>query len=98
MARLDGDLNVTGNISAANYPPPDSGGGGREIATITGDGKKRVFFLTHTLGVKEVQVSVYTFDWKLCIARVVLQSIGNFAVTFANPPGLNEVFNIVVTK
>ena len=92
MALLDGNLNITGTLQAGEIL------GLREVKQITGDGENRVFFVTHTLGVKEVQVTVYTFDWKLCIARVVLQSIGNFVVTFANPPGLNEIFNIVVTK
>ena len=92
MALLYGNLHVTGTLQAGEIL------GQREVKQITGDGVNKVFFLTHTLGVKEVQVSAFTFDWRLCLARTVLQSIGNFVVTFADPPGLNEIFNIVVTK
>lgn len=98
MARLDGDLNVTGNISAANYPPPDSGSVGRETATITGDGETVNFFLSHTLGVKDVSVSVYAPDGSLCLVRIALTSVGNFVVQFVDPPAENETFKVIIHR
>ncbi|MGI5831400.1 MAG: hypothetical protein ACOX6D_02545 [Thermoguttaceae bacterium] len=95
MAILNGNLRVTGSITADNYPPAPA----HEVTTITGDGERVLFPLTHTLGVLEVQVSVYALaDNSLCLVRTVLQSIGNFVICFADPPQVGESFRVVATK
>lgn len=95
MARLDGNLLINGTLTADNYPPAPA----HEVTTITGDGERVLFPLTHTLGVLEVQVSVYDLaDNSACLVRTVLQSIGNFVVCFAEPPQTGQMFSVVVTK
>lgn len=97
MAKLNGGLNVSGNIAAANYPPePEIT---HEVKKIVGNGERVLFPLTHTLGILEVQVSVYDLaDNSACLVRTVLQSIGNFVVCFAEPPQTGQMFSVVVTK
>ena len=93
-----GDLHVSGSIHAANYPPPDSDGG-REIATITGDGQRRVFYVTHTLGVREVNITVYSdADGSKVLVRCVIQSVGNICITFVDPPEISETFTVIIQK
>ncbi len=92
-----GDLHVAGTITAANYPPETDSR--REIATITGDGQRRVFFLTHTLGVREVSVSVYAdADGSRILVRCVIQSVGNICITFVDPPETDETFTVIIHR
>jgi hypothetical protein len=92
-----GDLRVAGNITAANYPPETDSK--REIAAIIGDGQRRVFFVTHTLGVREVNISVYSdADGSKVLVRCVIQSVGNICITFVDPPEINETFTVIIQK
>ena len=93
-----GDLHVSGNITAANYPPANSGGG-REIVSITGDGQRRVFYVTHTLGVREVNITVFAdADGSKVLVRCVIQSVGNICITFVDPPAVGETFTVIIQK
>lgn len=92
-----GDLHVSGNIHAANYPPESDGK--REIATLTGDGQRRVFFMTHSLGVREVNISVFSdADNSKVLVRCVIQSVGNICITFVDPPETDETFTVIIQK
>ncbi len=92
MALLDGDLNVTGTLQAVEIL------GLREVKQITGDGETVNFFLSHTLGVKDVSVSVYAPDGSLCLVRIALTSVGNFVVQFVDPPAENETFKVIIHR
>ncbi len=93
-----GDLHVSGNITAANYPPPDSDSK-RELATVTGDGERRVFYVTHTLGVREVNITVFAdADGSKVLVRCVIQSVGNICITFVDPPAVGETFTVIYQK
>ena len=92
-----GDLHVSGNITAANYPPESESK--RELATITGDGQRRVFFVTHTLGVREVNITVFAdVDGSKVLVRCVIQSVGNICITFVDPPETGETFTVIIQK
>ena len=92
MAFLDGNLNVTGTLQAGEIL------GIREVKQITGDGETVNFFLSHTLGVKDVSVSVYAPDGSLCLVRIALTSVGNFVVQFVDPPAENETFKVIIHR
>ncbi|MBR5416106.1 MAG: hypothetical protein IK105_09255 [Thermoguttaceae bacterium] len=92
MAFLDGNLNVTGTLQAGEIL------GIREVKQITGDGETVNFFLSHTLGVKDVSVSVYAPDGSLCLVRIALTSVGNFVVQFVDPPAEGETFNVIIHR
>ena len=94
-----GDLHVSGNITAANYPPADSGNGGREIVSITGNGERRVFYGRIRLGVREVNITVFAdADGSKVLVRCVIQSVGNICITFVDPPEINETFTVIIQK
>lgn len=95
-----GDLHVSGNITAANYPPPQSDSDrGREVAVIAGDGERRVFFVTHTLGVREVNITVFAdADNSKVLVRCVIQSVGNICITFVDPPAEDETFTVIIHR
>ena len=94
-----GDLYVSGNIHAANYPPETDDDTGREIAVLVGDGQRRVFFVTHTLGVREVNITVYSdADNSKVLVRCVIQSVGNICITFVDPPEADETFTVIIQK
>ena len=94
-----GDLHVSGNITAANYPPDTDSDTGREVAVIVGDGQRRVFFVTHTLGVREVNITVYSdADNSKVLVRCVIQSVGNICITFVDPPEADETFTVIIQK
>lgn len=92
MALLDGNLRVTGTVQAGDIL------GQREIKTITGDGETVNFFLSHTLGIRDVQVSVYNAGRELCLVKVILKSVGNLCVSFVDPPESEEEFTVVIQK
>ena len=92
MAFLDGNLHVNGTLQAGEIL------GIREVKQITGDGETVNFFLSHTLGVKDVSVSVYAPDGSLCLVRIALTSVGNFVVQFVDPPAENETFKVIIHR
>ena len=86
------DLLVAGTVTASEFV------GLRETTTITGDGSTVNFFVTHTLGVKDVEVTLYDDEDNRVIVAYQTTSIGNLVVMFAEPPALNETFTVVINK
>lgn len=88
-----GDFQIIGRLIV------DEIDGLREIKSIVGDGENRVFYVTHTLGVKTVSVSVFADnDGSQVLVRCVIQNVGNICITFVDPPKENETFTVVIHK
>lgn len=98
MARLDGNLNVTGNISAANYPPKISDLAATEEHAweVTTEGQ-RVFTILHGFGSRFLEVILYDKDtYKQAFAAVTFPEPGTVEVCFAEPPKIGRKFLIVI--
>ena len=87
----EGNLTVAETVTAKHFV------GHREEKTITGDGQNVNFFVTHTLGVKDVHVSIYDSGDNLCLAAVKATSVGNIVVQFSSPPAEGAQFRIVMS-
>ena len=98
MARLEGDLHVTGNISAANYPPPSSGGADTEVTEIEVlSAGQDAFYLHHSFGAQFVDVNVYdTVSLRPVFTAVTYPRAGVVCLGFAEPPEVGRKFRVEV--
>ena len=105
MGYIQGDLLVAkrqngtgGNVTIEGILTVDDINGLRETYEIVGDGSTTNFFVSHTLGIKEVMTSVYNEDGIKCLVRVSTTSIGNIVISFAQPPQMGDRFLVVIQK
>lgn len=94
MALLDGNLHVTGNISAANYPPP----GDAEVTEIEVLSEGQVaFYVHHSFGAQFVEVNVYdTVSLRPVFTAVTYPRAGVVCLGFADPPEVGRKFRVVI--
>lgn len=94
MALLEGDLHVTGNISAANYPPP----GDTEVKEIEVlSAGQDAFYLHHSFGAQFVDVNVYdTVSLRPVFTAVTYPRAGVVCLGFAEPPEVGRKFRVEV--
>lgn len=104
MAILDGNLNVTGNISAANYPPKmeDFGGlnGITKIWEITEENAGQcVFPIEHPFKTRFLAVRVFDANTGQEVhSAIFFPEIGMIHVVFAEPQPVGSVFRIIVVE
>ena len=79
--------NVAGAIAEAS-----------QSKTFTSDGITKSFALSHTLGTRDVQVTVYDGSGTQCWVRTVTQSDTMLLLTFAEPPVSGETFKVLISK
>ena len=98
MALLEGDLHITGNISAANYPPPSSGGADAEVKEIEVLSEGQVaFYVHHSFGAQFVEVNVYdTVSLRPVFTAVTYPRAGVVCLGFADPPEVGRKFRVVI--
>lgn len=99
MALLQGDLRITGNISAANYPPKmeDLDGVYQDTWDVT-EPTQKDFPLVHGLGAKFLRCNVYDLDLNCEVfPNVEYTGIGRLTVHFAAAPGAGKRFKFVVS-
>ena len=70
----------------------------RAVKKIAGDGETNSFALTHSLGVKEVAVTVFDNDGVKVEVGYVCQSTGNILVNFAVPPADGEEYSVLIQR
>ena len=68
-----------------------------ETKTITGDGITKNFTLSHTLGTRDVHVTVYDESGAQCVVRTVIQSETMILLTFAEAPNAGYTFKILIS-
>ncbi len=105
MGYIQGDLLVAkkengtcGNVTIEGSLTVSEINGLREIYEIIGDGTQTNFFVSHTLGIKDVATSVYNEDGIQCLVSVSTTSIGNLVISFAQPPQMGDRFLVVIQK
>lgn len=106
----EGRLIVEGGISCPTSPVREydvankeyvdnaMAGSFHEEYLIIGDGRTNNFFISHTLGIKDVITVVYDSEGRQCQVAVKATSIGNLVVSFSQPPNLNDTFKIIIQK
>ena len=72
--------------------------GRRETQTLTGDGITKNFSIAHTLGVREVNVTVYETGGTKCLVRTVVQSETMILLSFAEAPSAGSTFKVVINR
>lgn len=98
MALLQGDLRITGNLSAANYPPPSSGSDNVEVKEfeVLSAGQD-AFYLHHSFGAQFVDVNVYdTVSLRPVFTAVTYPRAGVVCLGFAEPPEVGRKFRVEV--
>lgn len=94
MALLDGNLHVTGNISAANYPPA-ADTEVKEIEVMSAD--QDAFYVHHGFGAQFVDVNVYdTVSLRPVFTAVTYPRAGVVCLGFAEPPAVGRKFRVEI--
>ena len=104
------DIPVYGNFEIHATPTADnhaitkryleehSGDFAGETKAIAGDGFTKNFTLSHTLGTRDVHVTVYDADGAKCFVRTVIQSETMILLTFAEAPDAGSTFKILISR
>lgn len=92
MARLRGDLDVTGLLTAGEI------GGLREVSRIVGDGVSTVFTVCHSLGERLVLPTLYDGVGREIKAAYRCGSNGEVSFYFYFPPSNGEVIDVVIRR
>ena len=104
------DIPVYGNIEIHATPTEDnhaitkryleehSGDFAGETKAIAGDGFTKNFTLSHTLGTRDVHVTVYDASGAKCFVRTVIQSETMILLTFAEAPDAGSTFKILISR
>lgn len=104
------DIPVYGNIEIHATPTADnhaitkryleehSGDFAGETKEFAGDGITKNFTLAHTLGTRDVHVTVYDESGAQCVVRTVIQSETMILLTFAEAPSAGSAFRILISR
>ena len=92
MARLEGSLDVTGYVDAAEYR------GLRAESTLVGDGAARRFRVRHSLGARFVRLTLYDGAGRSARAAYRCVDDAELVVSFYYPPAAGELFTAVVRR
>ncbi|MBQ6158978.1 MAG: hypothetical protein IJJ20_08225 [Thermoguttaceae bacterium] len=96
MALLQGDLRITGNLSAANYPPA-ADTEVKEIEVMSAD--QDAFYLHHGFGAQFVDVNVYdTVSLRPVFTAVTYPRAGVVCLGFAEPPDVGRKFRVEIIR
>ena len=96
MAFLNGNLNVTGNITAANYPP-DACAKEFEWSVTDSTADQHVYFFDHTFDSRWLEVHVYDTVSGQCIYPAIrYPTATRVAVCFADPPAVGRAFKTIL--
>ncbi len=92
MALLEGSLDMTGYVDAAEYR------GLRFESPVVGDGRTRQFRIRHGLGVRPAQVALYDGAGRAARAAYRCLDDAELVLSFYYPPAAGESFVAVVRR
>ena len=92
MARLEGSLEITGYVDAAEYR------GLRYESAVVGDGRTRSFRIRHGLGCRPAHVALYDGAGRAARAAYRCLDGAELVLTFYYPPAAGETFDAVVRR
>ena len=92
MARLEGSLEITGYVEAAEYR------GLRFETALVGDGRTREFRVRHSFGRRPVSLTLYDGGGRAALAAYRCPDDSELIVSFYYPPAAGEAFTAVVRR
>ena len=87
-----GNLNVEGTLTAGTIA------GLTFETSVTGDGATVDFHVAHTLGTKDVDVSLFEEDGSPNLTTWVGTSATQLVLRFARPPARGKVYRVILRK
>ena len=89
---VDGNLNVTGNINGGGG---GVGGPSKRVFTV-GNGSDNEYVLLHSLGTKDLSITVYDQSDEVVVASLKNISINETKISFTNPIGVDSIKVVIL--